>query len=171
LKAALKTAQLCLDRNCIDFALKALELCSEQVEDITQKEPVVQICTKNTDSSDQNKLRIELVVQYFLLRTFHSFKIDRLDLANHFYVKFESYHQQYSLRSREKAADLFYEIARSLAERAMPESALTWFERALAALTHLMPENESVEIAELSISVMISYGLTALPMVIVSFLS
>jgi hypothetical protein len=171
LKAALKTAQLCLDRDCADFALKALELCSERVEDILQKEPLVQICPENKDSSGQRQIRIELVVHYFLLRAFHAFKTDRLDLADHFYLKFESHHQQCSLRSREKAADLFYEIARSLAASARPESAFAWFERALEALASFMPETTSVEVAELSISVMISYGLTVLLMVTVVSIS
>jgi hypothetical protein len=169
LKAALKTAQTCLDRNCFDLALKALELCSEQVGDIMQKEPVVQISIANENASNQKDLGTELVAQYFLLRTFHAFKIDRLDLANHFFVKFESYCQQSSLRSRERAADLFYEIARSLVDRAKLETALTWFERAATILTDFMPETTSVEVAELSISVMISYGLAAVSVVIVSF--
>jgi hypothetical protein len=159
LQTALKTAQICLGRDCLELALKALEISSEQVENILQTEPLIQISNENENMVEQKRLRAALVMQYFLLRIFHAFKIDRLDLADHFFGKIELNGQQVSLRLREQAADLFYEIARSLAVHEKPDIALTWFERALTTLAALQPEDTSVEVAELSISVMISYGL------------
>lgn len=168
MKTAVKTAQSCLESNCLDLASKALELCSEHIEEFEKRDPLIQICNENKDIAEHEQLRAALVTQYVLLRVFHAFKTHRLDLADHFFKKLNWEQQSLSPRLREQAADLFYEIARSLAKDQKQDVAIPWFERAVTSLSACTPESTSIEVAELSISVMISFGLTALAALIAS---
>lgn len=161
LKTAIKTSQTCIHKGQHDLALRALEGCSKHVDTITATGPYDTNSTELAkDESDVPVLR-RLVIQYVLLRLLYAWKIDRLDLAEHFYQRLERDLDGTRMTEplSQQAADLLYEIARSLAEKSLPGDAIVWFERGFSVLKRDETDCAHLDQEELLVTVGVSYGM------------
>jgi hypothetical protein len=160
MKVALRTARLCLDREELDLASTALQVCSDFVPIETEETvPLIRITDdpKNDDPADKHGFS-SLVMEYYLFRMLHSWKSQRLDLAEHFYSKIPASSSSAHYELAFKKADLLYDIARSLVKAGQLEVAANWFERALSTLDGCDTQAVSQDVEELRLCIGVSFG-------------
>lgn len=159
LKVALRTSRLCLNKNALELSIKPLEICSQNVTIPSDTTPLMQIAeTTNVNETEDQASMKNLTGEYYLLRLMHSWKSNRLDLADHFFLKFDALKMANATDLSVKEADLFDEIAKSLCKTKQMRDALKWFERAFLALEKCSDEATTQEIAELRLCIGVSYG-------------
>jgi len=154
LKVALKTCRYCLDSNQVELALKVLERCSARISDIEDAEPVVQLAQNPVDENVDGRLTLKRIVcEYYLLRTAHAWKTERLDVASHFCTKADHDVLAQSPDLTEKATDLFHKIGKSLAINGTTGPAMEWCERTIQTLDDCSSEDLSLDAVELRLPV------------------
>lgn len=157
-KLALKTCRYCLENSELDLAMRILEICSAHVSTVEDASPLVRLTADGEDTSQTARLK-ELAVEFYLLRIMHGWKSGRLDVATHFISKLG----MESVRSTnlpEKAADLFYEIGKSVLKQPDVIAATEWLERAWAMLGTCDVEYLSDDAADLRLSISAKLGET-----------
>lgn len=159
LKVALRTSRLCLDKNALELSIKALEICSQNVTLTTDPPPFLRIAEtpSASETQDETELKI-LAAEYYLLRLMHAWKSSRLDLADHFFAKFEALKILNATDLSVKEADLCDEVAKSLLKTKQAQDAMKWFERAFSALGKCNDEDTTQDAAELKLCVGASLG-------------
>lgn len=148
LKLALKTCRTCLENDELDLCQKVLERCSDHVSLVEEESPLVRLTENSRNGDCMAKVR-SLAAEFYLLRIMHAWKSGRLDVARHFVNKLE----QHAQGLREEAADLFYEIGKSLATESDTTGAVEWLERGLSTLDACETEQLSDGAADLRLSI------------------
>ncbi|SMY19302.1 unnamed protein product [Zymoseptoria tritici ST99CH_1A5] len=151
MKVALRASRLCLDREELELASISLQRCSDFIP-VESAEDVPLIRIANNHTKDQECSHDDfgaLVNEYYLLRLLHSWKSDRLDLADHFYSKISQRADCAEADMTVKQADLMYEVARSLAKTGQSDIAVKWFERAIATLDRCDAQSVTQDVEEL----------------------
>lgn len=159
LKIALRTSRLCLNKDALELAIQALEICSQNVTESSEPPPLLCIThTPNAEETEDEAYCKVLTGEYYLLRLMHAWKSNRLDLADHFFAKFDALKITKATELTVKKADLFDEIAKSLAKTKRLQYASKWSERAFLALEKCDEEATTQEVAELKLCVGVSFG-------------
>lgn len=159
LKVALRTSRLCLNKNALDLSIKALEICSQKLVSTPDPQPFLRIAETPSAGEDQEEANVKtLEAEYFLLRLMHAWKSSRLDLAEHFYVKFDALKIIDDPELSMKEADLFDEIAKSQMKTKQIGDVKKWFERGFHALEKCNDEATTQEAAELKLCVGVSFS-------------
>ncbi|EME48399.1 hypothetical protein DOTSEDRAFT_119511 [Dothistroma septosporum NZE10] len=156
-KIALRAAKLCLDKLQLDLAVISLELCSQFVDDKADPQPLLPLPENVHEDVDHESIIKTLASEYHLLRLLHVWRSNRLDMAELFYPKIQLFGSSEADGIIVKAADLFYDIAKSLSDKDRMEHALKWFDRAFAALDASDDDSISTEASDLRLSIGISY--------------
>lgn len=151
-KISLKTSRFCLDKNELDFAHQVLQVCSDHVNAAENNSPLIRISDSHERSSYEDSWNT-LVAEYYLLRVTHAWKSERLDTAELFFNNFSTASVTAISSLAETAADLYYEIGKSLYKKRTLEPANKWFERALASLDNCNAEGLSHNAGELRMSI------------------
>ena len=160
-KLALKACRLCLESDELELAMNVLERCSDHVSAVEDASPLVRLTTDDGDNDRGAKMKL-LAAEFYLLRVMHAWKSGRLDVANHFTTKISV--QAISCTGLpEKAADLFYEVGKSLLKQPDIIAATEWLERASTMLDACEVENLSDDAADLRLSISAKLGKTASP--------
>lgn len=159
-KLALKTCRYCLDNDELELAMRVLERCSDHASAVDDASPLVRLTEDGAETEQRAKLR-ELAVEFYLLRIMHQWKSGRLDLATHF-TGMLNMQAARSTNLPERAADLFYEIGRSVLKQPNVIAATEWLERAAAMLDACDVEHLSDDAAGLRLSISAKLGITAL---------
>jgi tetratricopeptide (TPR) repeat protein len=94
-----------------------------------------------------------------LLQMTHAWKIGKFDAAEHHYNKIHVSQLSGSASLAEKAADLYYEAGKSLAQKNLHDTAIVWLERAISALDACESEDQSQDAGELRLAITSSLGL------------
>lgn len=153
-KIGLKACRFCLDNGELELALKGLERCSEYTSAAEEDAPIVRIVqSQDSDEIDRHLTLKRLALEYYLLRMTHAWKSDRFDMAEHFSLKLGELGVASSADLAEKAADLFYEAGRSLADKKLWSDAIKWCERAISALENCNVEGLSQNAPELRLAI------------------
>lgn len=156
---ALRATRLCLDKNELDLAMIVLERCSQRIPDERDEDTLLQMAMDPSEDRETFETTIkDLTSEFYLLRLLHSWKSARLDLAEHYHAKVKLSRTSPTSNLAVKAADLFYEIARSLSKLSKPDDAVKWFERAWGVSDQVSPDHLSQEGAELLMSIGVSFG-------------
>lgn len=158
-KLALKTCRTCLNDGELELSLKILEKCSEHVGAVENASPLVRLTDDEDDGGGATKMK-ELAAEFYLLRAMHAWKSGRLDVAAHVTIKLDL-PAAHATDLPEKAADLFYEIGKSLLKKADSAAAAEWLERALTALDAGDVERLSDDAADLRLSISARLGETS----------
>lgn len=156
LKLALKTCRSCLDSDELALSLKVLEKCSDHVSSVEDGSPLVRLTEQDDDGSGMARMK-SLVFEFYLLRVMHAWKSGRLDVAKHFISKL-NIKGNHAVDLPEKAADLFYEVGRSLLKKHDTSGAMEWLERALSTLDVCEVEHLSDTAADLRLSISAKLG-------------
>ena len=151
-RTGLKTCRLCLDKGALDLSLVALERCAEHVRATEEASPIVRITDRDHESDDSTAL-LALVLEFYLLRMTQAWKSDRLDLAEHFFNKIQVDQLAASTNLSDRAADVLYDIGKSLAKKKHLETAIKWLERAINALNACDVEQSSQDAGELRLAI------------------
>ncbi|KAK4506953.1 hypothetical protein PRZ48_000686 [Zasmidium cellare] len=159
LTVALRAARLCLDKNELNLALRVLERCSPRIPESQEEDVLFQMDTDATEDRQTFETTMkDLKGEFYLLRLLHSWKSARLDLAEHYHAKISLSGTSPTSNLAVKAADLFYEIARSLSKLGKQDDAVKWFERAWGVSDQVSPDHLSQEGAELLMSIGVSFA-------------
>ena len=132
LKIGVKACKACLEAGELDLASTTIQKCGQYAAAVTEDSPLVQL----TNEGDKDNVKASLddqTAQLRLLRMAHAWRIERLDLAEHFYHEFLNTSKT-SVALVEGAAELLYEIGRALLARKLEEPAEKWLQRALSTL-------------------------------------
>ena len=134
LKTGLKACRTCLNTGELELASIVIPKCAQYAESAAKESPLVQT-TKQEDNDEQHRSTLaHLTSEICLLRLTHAWKVDRLELAEHFYNDFIDHGYRGALTSAVDAAELAYQIGKSLSKKHLPENAATWLERAVTLL-------------------------------------
>jgi tetratricopeptide (TPR) repeat protein len=153
-KVALKAARFCLDSGQDDFALRVLERSSDFVTHAEDETPIVELASNDaSDAADCQLFTQQMVTEFYLLRMTHAWKAGRFDVADHFLSKINARSLTSSAALAEKAADLFHEAGKALANRNATEPAIQWYQRALDALDNCGVEYLSQDAPELRLAI------------------
>lgn len=161
LNIALRTSRLCSSKGELELSLKALEICSQNLPATSTSEqaPLIRI----SDAGDADETTDEanaktLTGEYYLMRLMHAWKSKRLDLADHFHVKFDALKIVNNTELSIKEGDLYDEIAKSLVRSNQQQDAIKWSERAFRALEKCDDDATTQEAAELKLCVGVCLG-------------
>jgi hypothetical protein len=133
LKVGVKACKSCLDNGEVDLASETIHRCGHYVSAATGESPLVNLINKG-DTDDGRDVVEDLASEVRLLRMTHAWKIERLDLAEHFYHEFMSSQHRRLAPLIESAADVLHHIGRSLLKNKLEEPAVKWLQRVLATL-------------------------------------
>jgi tetratricopeptide (TPR) repeat protein len=148
-----------LVKNALELSIKALEICSQNVTISSEPPPLIRISETQSENETQDEANNKaFAAEYYLLRLMHSWKSSRLDLADHFYAKYDALKIVNASDLSMKEADLFDEIASSLKKMKQPQDAMKWYERAFRAFEKCEDEATTQEAAELKLCVGVSLG-------------
>ena len=151
-KIGLKACRCCLERNELEHGLKILERCSEHVGSVDKGSPLVRLTNGHEDSNNESEALDLLVCEFHLLRVMHAWKSKRMDIATLFSDKVDLDKMRTSSLA-EKAADLYYEIAKSSLQSKQTEDAVQWLWKALTALDACDLEHQSDDAADLRLAI------------------
>jgi tetratricopeptide (TPR) repeat protein len=171
IKVALKAARVCIEGDELGIAMKVLERAAEYEEVLSKR------------SEGENEGDVELAdglrVQYFAVRTtlvsarsggillrrvigltnLQSWRNNRMDLAEHMFMKCKNLGKGFNPTTTEQLADLLYEIGKAALVKRDYEVAVRWLERAHDVLEEQGLDMLSPEIGELRLSIMQSIGM------------
>lgn len=160
-KVTLRAARLCLDHNQLESAVTALEHCSYYLPPPPDASDLLEISPNDSDDDDYaGSLKLS-EGEYYLLRVLHAWKSQRLDLADHFYHSMSGVKIPECPESQVfcvKIADLCHEIAQLQSKAKETAAAITWSERALAALDRHDDEGFGQDALELRLSISVALG-------------
>ena len=156
-KIGLKACQHCLDKSETNLVQAAIQRCEEYVAAATGDSPLVQITKKTEDNDNRDTLK-RLASEFGLLRITHAWRIERLDLAEHFYNDLSNHYLSEVPSLAENAADSLYQIGRSLLKRNLTEPAAGWLQRAVNALGTCDILQQSQEAFDLRLAISASLG-------------
>nr|POE65869.1 hypothetical protein CFP56_57559 [Quercus suber] len=128
-RVALKACRTCLDHNELSLAYDILQRLAQLVGRLGTMSSVNQL-PEHGDGTLQQVLG-NMSAEYQLLRMAHAWKSDRSDLVDHFYTQLDSTYLKRSANLTEKAAELFYHVAKSMFDRGFSHDAMKWSERSL----------------------------------------
>ncbi|KAI9695204.1 MAG: hypothetical protein M1820_008840 [Bogoriella megaspora] len=146
LRASLKAARSCVDANELDLCLKVLEKGANYEADFGKQ--------ASRGTTEDQSLYERLSSEYYTMRTALAWRQSRLDIAEHMFERTVRFQQRADPITSERAADVFYEIGKNLAERRQDELAQKWLERAYDALEEQEPERLSSDAEELRLCIM-----------------
>lgn len=156
---ALRAARLALDKNELALAMTVLERCGERIPDEHEEDELFHMARGPSEHRQTFQSIIkDLTSEFYLLRLLHAWKSSRLDLAEHYYARVVLTDASPNSHLEIKAADLFYELARSFSKLDKQDEAVKWFERAWGVSDQVSPENLSQEGAKLFMSIGVSFG-------------
>lgn len=158
-KIALKSCRFCLDAGHFELAQKVLEESSEYITASKSDSPLMRF-PDDADEDDEHRSALHrLVTEFYLLQMTHAWKIGKFDAAEHHYNKIHVSQLSGSASLAEKAADLYYEAGKSLAQKNLHDTAIVWLERAISALDACESEDQSQDAGELRLAITSSLGL------------
>ncbi|KAK0634593.1 meiosis protein SPO22/ZIP4 like-domain-containing protein [Bombardia bombarda] len=138
-------------RNCIDSSEPAL--ATALLQTAADYKAQLQNIASSLPSDEMNEYNC-LEVEYFTVRTALSWIENRLDVAEHMYIKGERLQKFLTPAYAEKLADVLYEIGKSLSVRSDYTMAIKWLERANTIINAQSLENLSREGIELRLAVL-----------------
>ncbi|KAK7183868.1 hypothetical protein PSPO01_10204 [Paraphaeosphaeria sporulosa] len=145
MKVALKAAKWCVENKEVDNATKVLERAAEYQEILGDEAG---------GERGEAELGERLRVEYYALRTALAWRSDRLDTAEHMFMKCQQLSRFLTSSLAESVADLLYEIGKDMLSKKEYEAAIRWLERAYDILGDQSPEMLSAEAGELKLSIM-----------------
>ncbi|GAB7360448.1 hypothetical protein MBLNU230_g8402t1 [Neophaeotheca triangularis] len=148
-KIALRAVRFCLDNNEIALTQKPLERCAEYAIAVEEAAPVIRMIEESEAAEHETALN-QLTQEYYLLRVMHSWKTDRLDLAEHFYNKASP---SIAEDMAERAADLFHAIGANVAKKQNLPAAKNWLARAAKTVDACDIEQLKTDISELRLTI------------------
>lgn len=154
-KITLKAVRFCLEHNELPLTQKTLERCSDYAIAVEEATPVIQPAGEG-EGTNSDVLLKRLAQEYYLLRVMHSWKSDRLDLAEHFYNKTRTL---IGTDLAGNAAELYHVIGTSLMKQQVLPQAKSWLGRAAETLEACNVEQEGVDLSELRLATTASQGL------------
>ena len=159
LKIALKTSQLCMDRNELELAFTALERCSDHVAAVCEPSVDKSVSPKiHENNAGDYPITRSLEREYYILRILHCWKSGRLDLADHFSMKLNSGEVSGTKEFATRVANLFHCLGESLSQANKLKISVTWLERALSILDSLDCESRDRESVENYLAISSSLG-------------
>ncbi|KAF2130996.1 SPO22-domain-containing protein [Dothidotthia symphoricarpi CBS 119687] len=147
MKVALKAARVCIDGNELENATKVLERAAEYQE-------VLSHANNDVVSNEETELAERSRVEYYAVRTTLAWRQDRMDTAEHMFVKCQQLVRVLTPTTAENLADLLYEIGKGALTKRNYELAVRWLERAYDVLGEQDLEMLSPEAGELRLSTM-----------------
>ncbi|KAL5459232.1 hypothetical protein PMIN06_002899 [Paraphaeosphaeria minitans] len=144
MKVALKAARWCIENKGVDNATKVLERAAEYQE----------ILGEDGDGKDEAESGERLRIEYYALRTALAWRSDRLDTAEHMFMKCNQLSRCLTASLAESIADLLYEMGKDLLSKNDYEATTRWLERAYDILGEQSLEMLSAEAGELKLSIM-----------------
>jgi hypothetical protein len=156
LKVGIKACKVCLDAGELDLASTAIQKCGQYAATVAEESTLVQLTSECGNGSVKTGLD-DHVVQLRLLRLTHAWRVERLDLAEHFYQEFLSNYKP-SAALVEDAAELLHKIGTALLSRKLVEPAEKWLQRALSALGSYNIADLSQNAFELRLAISTSLG-------------
>lgn len=157
LKIGLKACKACLEAGELDLASNCIQRCGQYAAAAAEDSPLVQLTDKENDNDARASLQDQMA-QLRLLRLTHAWRIERLDLAEHFYLDISNSSAKPSIALVESAAELFHGMGKSLLARKLEESAEKWLRRALAMLYSCDVTQLSQDTVEIRLAISTSLG-------------
>lgn len=154
-KVGLKACKACLDKDQLDVAAKLIHRCGQYAA--AEASPLVSL-TKGAGQNDEEPHIEDLVSELRLLRAAHAWKVNRLDLAEHFYTEFANTQRSQASVLAEKAAELTHEIGAALLRQHTLEPAAKWLQRAVHALDASDVSQLSQDAPDLRLAITVSLG-------------
>lgn len=155
-KLALKACQTCLENSELQMSMNILERCSDHVSTVEDASPLLRLSGDDDDGDGITRMKT-LTTEFYLLRIMHAWKTGRLDVAKHFTSKLDAQSAR-AAHLAEKAADLYYEIAKHLLKQSDIQGGTDWLDRALASLDVCDVEHLSDDAADLRLSISAKLG-------------
>ncbi|PSN68963.1 SPO22-domain-containing protein [Corynespora cassiicola Philippines] len=146
MKVALKTARTCVSSDELVLATKALERAADY-ESI--------LCTGQDDeSTEMVALGDRLRMEYFILRIMLAWRQDRMDMAEHLFLKSRKLTVVAPPSTAESFADTLYEIGKCFVQKMSYEIGVVWLERAHGIIEEQELEMLSPEAGHLRLGIM-----------------
>ncbi|KAF2447271.1 SPO22-domain-containing protein [Karstenula rhodostoma CBS 690.94] len=145
MKVALKAAKWCVENKEVDNATRVLERAAEYQEILGQEGEI---------ERGEAELGERLRVEYYALRTALAWRSDRLDTAEHMFMKCKQLSRFLTASLAESVADLLYEMCKDLLSKNDYEATTRWLERAYDIIGEQSLEMLSAEAGELKLSIM-----------------
>ena len=135
IKNALKTVRECLNAELLDLAQRVLEIAAGRHESL--------IFNPAYENPGDHKQYAPLSLEFYSLRLALAWRQGRLDLAEHFYTKINTFELQSCGMATENLLDLLFEIAKQHLNHKRQEAAVKWLARAQKLF-------DTVDLADLS---------------------
>lgn len=112
----------------MDYASVVLERCSEYASSIEDALPAIRL--SDADDMLEDGVRSKLVAEYYMIRMAHAWKMDRFDMAEHFFRKISKDTLAQVEDSAQSCAELCLKAGRDLLSKGQSDGAMKWLDRA-----------------------------------------
>ncbi|XP_014560370.1 hypothetical protein COCVIDRAFT_89663 [Bipolaris victoriae FI3] len=146
MKVALKAARVCIQGDELTTATKVLERAADYQDVLSQE--------GEDKRREEKELADDLRAQYFAVRTTLAWRQDRMDTAEHLFIKCKQLITTLAPTTAEILADLLYEIGKGALTKRDYNLASRWLERAHDIFDGQDLEMLSPEVGELRLSIM-----------------
>jgi len=148
---SLKAARTCIENTDFDICGQIFQAAADHVASLTGSDR-----GKHTDSDDAvEKVVQRLISDFWILRAVHSWKTNRIDLAEYHLksIKLDTDSDE-GVAGLVRLADLQYEIGKDFLRKRGWQGAVTWLERSCNGLDSVDPSHLSADTMELRTSAM-----------------
>ncbi|EUC48226.1 hypothetical protein COCMIDRAFT_87783 [Bipolaris oryzae ATCC 44560] len=146
MKVALKAARVCIQGDELNIATKVLERAADYQDVLSQE--------GEDKRKEEKELADDLRAQYLAVRTTLAWRQDRMDTAEHLFIKCKQLMTTLAPATAEILADLLYEIGKGALAKRDYNLASRWLERAHDVFDGQDLEMLSPEVGELRLSIM-----------------
>ncbi|KAJ5063293.1 meiosis protein SPO22/ZIP4 like-domain-containing protein [Bipolaris maydis] len=146
MKVALKAARVCIQGDDLATATKVLERAADYQDVLSQE--------GEDKRREEKELADDLRAQYFAVRTTLAWRQDRMDTAEHLFIKCKQLVTTLAPTTAEILADLLYEIGKGALAKRDYSLASRWLERAHDVFDGQDLDMLSPEVGQLRLSIM-----------------